>query len=99
MPFTVNDREAGNASRTLSSAACVTGPPDRRCAVYDRLLARQGHSAWWPGESPFEVCIGAILTQNTAWTNVERALAALRRDGLLVLRGPVARRRTRAWPS
>jgi endonuclease-3 related protein len=52
-------------------------------AIYDRLLDRQGHSAWWPGESAFEVCIGAILTQNTAWTNVEKALAALKHEGLL----------------
>lgn len=51
--------------------------------MYDRLLERQGHSAWWPGESALEVCLGAILTQNTAWTNVERALAALKREGLL----------------
>jgi endonuclease III related protein len=51
--------------------------------VYDRLLQTQGHSAWWPGESAFEVCVGAILTQNTAWTNVEKALAALKREGLL----------------
>jgi endonuclease III related protein len=51
--------------------------------VYERLLERQGHSDWWPGESAFEVCVGAILTQNTAWTNVEKALAALKREGLL----------------
>ena len=41
--------------------------------MYERLLERQGHSDWWPGESAFEVCVGAILTQNTAWTNVEKA--------------------------
>jgi endonuclease-3 related protein len=52
-------------------------------AVYERLLARQGHSGWWPGESAFEVCLGAILTQNTAWTNAARALDALRAEGLL----------------
>lgn len=51
--------------------------------IYDRLLDRQGHSAWWPGESAFEICVGAILTQNTAWTNVERALSALKEEGLL----------------
>jgi endonuclease-3 related protein len=33
---------------------------------------------WWPGDTPFEVCVGAILTQNTAWTNVDKAIAALR---------------------
>lgn len=38
---------------------------------------------WWPAKTPFEVIVGAILTQNTAWTNVERALANLRRERLL----------------
>jgi endonuclease-3 related protein len=47
------------------------------------LRARFGASGWWPAETPFEVCLGAILTQNTAWTNVEKALAALRSRGLL----------------
>ena len=58
------------------------GPSDLK-RIYDRLLDRHGHSAWWPGESAFEVCLGAILTQNTAWTNVEKALAALKAEGLL----------------
>jgi endonuclease-3 related protein len=47
-------------------------------SIYRRLLRRYGHAGWWPGETPFEVCLGAILVQNTAWTNVERALANLR---------------------
>jgi endonuclease-3 related protein len=42
------------------------------------MRARSGHQHWWPGETPFEVCVGAILTQNTAWTNVERAIANLK---------------------
>ncbi len=54
--------------------------------VYDRLLKRFGHAGWWPGETPFEVCVGAILTQNTSWTNVEKALDALRRHELLSFR-------------
>ena len=37
-----------------------------------------GHQQWWPGETPFEVCVGAILTQNTSWSNVERAIANLK---------------------
>jgi endonuclease-3 related protein len=51
--------------------------------VYRRLRDRYGHAGWWPGESSFEVCVGAILVQNTAWVNVERTLASLRRRGLL----------------
>jgi endonuclease-3 related protein len=56
--------------------------PDLR-SIYDRLLRAQGHSGWWPGQTAFEVCLGAILTQNTAWTNAEKALAALSAEGLL----------------
>jgi endonuclease-3 related protein len=51
--------------------------------VYLRLLAHQGPAGWWPAESPFEVCLGAILVQNTAWANVAKALEALRSRGLL----------------
>jgi endonuclease-3 related protein len=46
--------------------------------VYDRLLISHGPQRWWPAETPFEVMIGAILTQNTAWSNVERAIERLR---------------------
>ena len=46
--------------------------------AYQLMRARFGHLHWWPGETPFEVCVGAILTQNTAWTNVERAIANLK---------------------
>lgn len=51
--------------------------------VYRRLLAHHGPQGWWPADTPFEVMIGAILTQNTAWSNVERALARLRTHGPL----------------
>lgn len=51
--------------------------------IHDLLLARYGQLNWWPAETPFEVCIGAILTQNTNWRNVEQAIANLRREGLL----------------
>ena len=47
--------------------------------VYDRLLARYGAQGWWPADSQFEVMVGAVLTQATAWTNVEKAIANLRR--------------------
>jgi endonuclease-3 related protein len=52
-------------------------------AVYERLLNCYGPQFWWPAESAFEVMIGAILTQNTAWNNVERALENLKRLGTL----------------
>src|SRR5512136_3282218 len=47
--------------------------------IYRRLLAAFGPQHWWPADSPFEVMVGAILTQNAAWPNVERAIANLRR--------------------
>lgn len=51
--------------------------------IYDRLYAALGPQGWWPGNGPFEVMVGAILTQNTAWGNVEKALANLRAAGCL----------------
>lgn len=52
-------------------------------AIHDALLAAFGPQEWWPGETPFEVMVGAILTQNTNWRNVERAVANLRAAGAL----------------
>lgn len=46
-------------------------------SVYQRLSKRYGPQHWWPGDTPFEIMVGAVLTQNTAWTNVERAIANL----------------------
>jgi endonuclease-3 related protein len=51
--------------------------------VFDRLLAAYGPQHWWPGQSPLEVLVGAVLTQNTSWKNVERAIANLREADLL----------------
>jgi endonuclease-3 related protein len=42
--------------------------------IHDLLYSRYGELNWWPADSPFEVIVGAILTQNTAWSNVERAI-------------------------
>ena len=46
--------------------------------IYRRLLAHFGPQHWWPAEEPFEVIVGAILTQSAAWDNVEKAIANLR---------------------
>jgi endonuclease-3 related protein len=51
--------------------------------AYERLLSAFGPQHWWPGESPFEVMVGAVLVQNTAWRNVERAIANLRDAGVM----------------
>ncbi len=51
--------------------------------VYERLHAALGPQHWWPGETPFEVLVGAVLVQNTNWNNVELAIANLRDEGVL----------------
>ncbi|MEJ2456086.1 MAG: endonuclease [Candidatus Thiodiazotropha sp.] len=52
-------------------------------SLYRRLFDHYGPQHWWPAETPFEVMVGAVLTQNTAWINVERAIENLRRADLL----------------
>ena len=54
-------------------------------AFYNALRERYGAQEWWPAETPFEVMVGAILTQNTNWKNVEAAIGNIRRAGLLDL--------------
>jgi endonuclease-3 related protein len=51
--------------------------------IYMKLYAEFGPQRWWPGETPFEIAAGAILTQNTNWQNVERAIDNLKRQGIL----------------
>lgn len=60
-----------------------TGPKTVLLAVYEKLFACFGPQHWWPGEGPFEVMVGAILTQSTAWTNVEKAIRNLKNAGVL----------------
>ena len=52
--------------------------PERVREIFAVLLATHGPQHWWPADDPFEVMLGAVLTQNTAWSNVERALASLK---------------------
>ncbi|MCZ7357790.1 MAG: endonuclease [Candidatus Methanoperedens sp.] len=51
--------------------------------IYNKLLDKLGPKNWWPAETPFEVVLGAILTQQTKWENVERAIKNLKDRGLL----------------
>ena len=48
---------------------------DKLISIYEILLAHYGDLNWWPAKTPYEVIVGAILTQNTAWSNVEKAIA------------------------
>lgn len=51
--------------------------------IYEKLYSRLGPRHWWPAETPFEVMVGAVLTQNTSWTNVEKAILNLKQQRLL----------------
>jgi len=84
-------------SRASASSQTVTAIPAPLCGIpegqpspvfplhtyYNALFAAHGPQNWWPGRTRFEIIVGAILTQNTSWKNVERALANLRAAKLL----------------
>jgi len=55
--------------------------------IYELLYVRFGPQHWWPARTRFEVVVGAVLTQNTSWKNVERAIANIERNGCLSLEG------------
>jgi endonuclease III related protein len=79
-----------SASTTLNIHVTQRNPgnPDEALRQFYRALYQAwGPQHWWPGETRFEVIAGAHLTQNTAWTNVERALANLRKAGVLTVEG------------
>ncbi len=54
--------------------------------IYKRLYAYYGPQFWWPGDTRFEIVVGAVLTQNTAWRNVEKAIRNLKAKNLLTLK-------------
>lgn len=55
--------------------------------IYNELYKRYGPRHWWPGDTRIEIIIGAILTQNAAWTNVEKAIKNLKKQRVLNIRG------------
>lgn len=61
--------------------------PKRLRRMHDKLYAAYGPQNWWPAQSPWEVVVGAYLTQNTAWKAVERSLSNLREAGVLTIQG------------
>ncbi|MCX7958349.1 MAG: endonuclease [Deltaproteobacteria bacterium] len=60
--------------------------PSLLMKIYGLLRGHFGYLNWWPAETPFEVAVGTILTQNVAWSNVEKSIEKLRQKGLLNLR-------------
>src|SRR5581483_6829941 len=70
-----------------AASSAASGDPAVALPQYFQVLSQAlGPMHWWPGRTRFEVIVGAILTQNTAWTNVERAIANLRRERMLTPR-------------
>ena len=67
------------------SAKRVPGVPSPAYieSLYRTMAAALGPTGWWPAETTFEIMVGAVLTQNTAWGNVNRSLAALNAEGVL----------------
>jgi endonuclease-3 related protein len=63
----------------MTKAAELRLPLKKLRSVYDRLLEAYGLQHWWPADSAFEVMVGSVLTQNTAWINVECAIDNLKR--------------------
>ena len=73
-------------------ASAVASPNRKRAQtarrlreMYERLFAHFGPRHWWPGESALEIAVGAVLTQNTSWKNVAKAIANLKTAGVLEL--------------
>jgi endonuclease-3 related protein len=82
--FERNPRPAPkNPSEPIPSP--TSRPPALR-PYYDALFTAHGPQHWWPGRTPFEIIVGAILVQNTSWTNVATAIENLRREKLLTPR-------------
>ena len=71
----------------MARAALVRSVHEGVAVVYERLRRHRGPAGWWPAQTPFEVCVGAILVQNTAWPNAEKALCSLRTAGRLSYQG------------
>ena len=81
------DKKAKTRRKANPSPHAGTGPPGVAATknlgpllqkVYRRLYTRYGPQGWWPGDGPFDVVVGAILTQAAAWTNVERAIRSMK---------------------
>ncbi len=89
MPIKLSKPESASSRKLRRFTAPITGSPDHRItgsvipSYYTALLSRYGPQNWWPAHSRFEVIVGAYLTQNTNWSNVEKALLNLRRARLL----------------
>ncbi len=82
--------------RVSDLAICFRGRMKRvLMKIYHNLYRTYGPRDWWPGETPFEVMVGAILTQNTSWRNVEKAIQRLKAKAVLNPQGIYRLKRSR----
>jgi endonuclease-3 related protein len=84
--FNLKHEAPDGALQTSAPEPLEKGPKRILQEFYDEIATALGPMKWWPAKTPFEVIVGAILTQNTAWTNVKLALANLRQERLLTPR-------------
>jgi len=75
--------EKGIKEKAAPDALKEKLPENFILSLYRLLEEHYGDLQWWPGETPFEIAVGAILTQNTNWRNVEKAIGNLKKQGLL----------------
>jgi endonuclease III related protein len=85
-PGTAMRNRAQRPPRTRTEVRKMDARPEL-AIYYDALFRAYGPQHWWPGRTRFEVIVGTILTQSTSWSNVELAIRALRREGLLTVAG------------
>src|SRR6266853_5007042 len=82
----MSERKKGKGATAppeLAGASQPVPPSSQLLRYYEAMSGALGPMRWWPAQTPFEVIVGAILTQSTAWGNVERAIANLRSAGIL----------------
>lgn len=72
-----------NMKRMKANQAHKWPVPERIESLYRTMADALGPTGWWPAETTFEIMVGAVLTQNTAWSNVDRSLAALKAEDVL----------------
>src|SRR5438309_2050681 len=86
LPIVTDSSRSGPARSLATSAVQLVSDSALQSVLrsyFDSLLAAHGPQNWWPGRTRFEIIVGAILTQNTSWANVERAIANLRSAQML----------------
>jgi endonuclease III related protein len=77
----------GSSEENIKEDVLQSSTGHKLMEMYNRMLTQFGSQHWWPGETELEMMVGAVLTQNTAWKNVEKAIGNLKGKGLLNIDG------------